>query len=56
MQKKNRKKIAIDPDSVDDKDDSNKKRKIPALVMCYLPVIDHLKCVFYIPMDAELEC
>jgi hypothetical protein len=56
MKKKNRKKIAIDPDSVDDKDDSNKKRKIPALVMCYLPVIDHLKCVFYIPRDAELVC
>jgi hypothetical protein len=30
------------------------KRKIPALVMWYLPVIDHLKCVFSNPRDAEL--
>jgi hypothetical protein len=52
------KKIAIGPKSVDDKTDSDKedkkKRKIPALVMWYLPVIDHLKRVFSIPRDAEL--
>jgi hypothetical protein len=30
------------------------KRKIPVLVMWYLPVIDHLKCVFSKPRDAEL--
>jgi hypothetical protein len=30
------------------------KRKIPTLVMWYLPVIDHLKCVFSNPRDAEL--
>jgi hypothetical protein len=30
------------------------KRKILALVMWYLPVIDHLKCVFSNPRDAEL--
>jgi hypothetical protein len=29
-------------------------RKIPALVMWYLPVIDHLKHVFSNPTDAEL--
>jgi hypothetical protein len=55
MHKKN---TAIDPESVDDENDSdkedNKKRKIPASVMWYLPVIDHLKCVFSNPGDAEL--
>jgi hypothetical protein len=30
------------------------KRKIPALVMWYLPVIDHLKRVLSNPRDAEL--
>jgi hypothetical protein len=30
------------------------KRKIPALVMWYLPVIDHLKRLFSNPRDAEL--
>jgi hypothetical protein len=30
------------------------KRKIPALVMWYLSVIDHLKRVFSNPRDAEL--
>jgi hypothetical protein len=30
------------------------KRKIPVLVMWYLPVIDYLKCVFSKPRDAEL--
>jgi hypothetical protein len=54
---KNKKKTAIGPESVDDKIDSdkedNKKRKILALVMWY-PVIDHLKCVFSNPRDAEL--
>jgi hypothetical protein len=58
MKKKNKKNTAIGPDSVDDENDSdkedNKKRKIPALVMWYLPVIDHLKCVFSNPRDAEL--
>jgi hypothetical protein len=46
------------PESVDDENDSdkedNKKRKIPALVMWYLPVIDRLKHVFSNPRDAEL--
>jgi hypothetical protein len=59
MKKKN-KKTAISPESVDDKNDSdkedNKKRKILALVMWYLPVIDHLKCMFSNPKDAELVC
>jgi hypothetical protein len=57
MKKKNN---AIGPTSVDDKNDSdkedNKKRKIPALVMWYLPVIDHLKRVFSNPRDVELVC
>jgi hypothetical protein len=57
MKNKN-KKTAIDPESVDDKTDSDKedmkKRKIPALVMWYLPVIDHLKHVFSNPRDAKL--
>jgi hypothetical protein len=36
-----------------DKED-NKKRKILALVMWYLLVIDRLKCVFSNPRDVEL--
>jgi hypothetical protein len=31
-----------------------KGRKIPALVMWYLPVIDRLKCIFSNPRDAEM--
>jgi hypothetical protein len=57
MKKKNKKNIAIGPESVDDKNDSNKegnKRKIPALVMWYLPVINCLKRLFSNPRDAEL--
>jgi hypothetical protein len=50
MKKKNKKKIAIGLESVDDENDfnkeDNKKRKIPALVMWYLPMIDRLKYVF----------
>jgi hypothetical protein len=56
MKKKNKKNTAIGPESVDDENDSdedNKKRKIPALVMWYLSVINHLKCVFSYPRDAE---
>jgi hypothetical protein len=60
MKKKNKKNTAIDPESVDDENDSdkkdNKKRKIPALMMWYLLVIDHLKRVFSNPRDAELVC
>jgi hypothetical protein len=60
MKKKNKKKIAICPESVDDKNDSdkedNKRRKIPALVMWYLPVIDCLERVFSNSRDAELVC
>jgi uncharacterized Zn finger protein (UPF0148 family) len=60
MKKKNKKKTAISPESVDDENDSNKednkKRKIPALVMWYIPVIDCLKRVFSNPRDAELIC
>jgi hypothetical protein len=56
--KKNKKNTTIGHESVDDKNDSdkedNKKRKIPALMMWYLLVIDHLKCVFSNPRDAEL--
>jgi hypothetical protein len=56
--KNKNKKTAIGPESVDDETDSDKedkkKRKIPALVMWYLPVIDHLKRVFPNPRDAEL--
>jgi uncharacterized Zn finger protein (UPF0148 family) len=56
--KKNKKNTAIGPESVDDKNDSdkedNKKGKIPALVMWYLPVINRLKCVFSNPRDAKL--
>jgi hypothetical protein len=58
MKKKNKKNTAIGPESVDDENDSdkedNKKRKIPALVMWYLPVIDRLRRVFSNPRDAEL--
>jgi hypothetical protein len=56
--KKNKKNTAIDPESVDDENDfdkeDNKKRKIPALVMWYLLVIDHGKHVFSNPRDVEL--
>jgi hypothetical protein len=45
--KKNKNKTDIGPKSVDEEIDSdkedNKKRKIPALVIWYLPVIDHFK-------------
>jgi hypothetical protein len=55
---KNKKKTAIGPESVDDENDSdkqdNKKRKIPALVMWYLLVIDRLKYVFSNPRDVQL--
>jgi hypothetical protein len=55
---KNMNKMAIDPESVDDETDLDKedktKRKIPAFVVCYLLVIDHLKRVFSNPRDAEL--
>jgi hypothetical protein len=58
MKKMNKKKAAISPESVDDESDSdkedNKKKMIPTLVMWYLPVINHLKCVFSNPRDAEL--
>jgi hypothetical protein len=54
----NKKNTAIGPESVDDENDSdkedNKKRKILALVMWYLLVIDHLKHVFSNPRNAEL--
>jgi hypothetical protein len=57
MKNKN-KKTAIGPESVDDETDSDKedkkKRKIPALVMWYLPVINRSKRVFSNPSDAEL--
>jgi hypothetical protein len=57
MKNKN-KKIAISPESVNDKTDSDKedkkKTKIPTLVKWYLPVIDHLKHVFSNPRDVEL--
>jgi hypothetical protein len=56
--KKNKNKAAISPESVDNKVDLDKedvtKRKIPTLVMWYLPMIDHLKCVFSNPRDEEL--
>jgi hypothetical protein len=32
------------------------QRKIPALVMWYLPVVDQLRCLFTNPEDAELMC
>jgi hypothetical protein len=55
---KNKNKTAIGPGSVDAEIDPYKedktKRKIPALVMWYLPVIDHLKYVFSNSGDAEL--
>jgi hypothetical protein len=55
---KNKSKTAIGPEIVDDEADLDKedmtKRKISALVMWYLPVIDHLKRVFSSPRDAEL--
>jgi hypothetical protein len=55
---KNKNKTAIGPESVDDETDPDKedktKRKIPVLVMWYLPVNDHLKCVFSNPRDEEL--
>jgi predicted AlkP superfamily pyrophosphatase or phosphodiesterase len=58
MKKKNKKKIAMGPESDDDENDSDKKdkkkRKIPALVMWYLPMVDDLKHVFSNPRDAEL--
>jgi hypothetical protein len=55
---KNKNKIVIGPESVDDEVDPDKedmtKRRIPALVMWYLPVIDRLKRVFSNPMDVKL--
>jgi hypothetical protein len=55
---KNKNKIVIGPESVDDEADLDTedmmKRKIPALMMWYLPVIDCLKRVFSNPWDAEL--
>jgi hypothetical protein len=60
MKKKNKKNTIIGPESVDDENDSdnedNKKRRIPALVMRYLLVIDSLKHVFSNPWDVELVC
>jgi hypothetical protein len=58
MKKKNKNKTTIGPESVHNENDSNKedkkKRKILALVMCYLLVIYHLKLVFSNPRDEEL--
>jgi hypothetical protein len=34
--------------------EGSKERKVPALVMWYLPMIDRLKCMFTNPKDAEL--
>jgi hypothetical protein len=55
---KDKNNTAISPESVDDEADPTKKdmtkRKIPALVMWYLLVINHLKRVFSNPRDAEL--
>jgi hypothetical protein len=55
---KNKNKTAIDPEIVDDEADLDKedmtKRKIPDLVMWYLPVFDHLKYVFSNPRNVEL--
>jgi hypothetical protein len=31
-----------------------KKRKIPALIMWYVPVTDHLRCIFLNPKEATL--
>jgi hypothetical protein len=57
---RNKNKNDIGPKSVDDETDPDKedkkKRKILALVMWYLPVIDYLKCVFSNPRDVELVC
>jgi hypothetical protein len=54
----NKNKPAIGPESVDDKADPDKedktKRKIRALAMWYLSVIDRLKYVFSNPRDVEL--
>jgi hypothetical protein len=56
--KKNKNKTTISTESVDDETDPNKedkmKRKIHALAMWYLPVIDHLKHVFSNPRDTEM--
>jgi hypothetical protein len=57
MKKNNKNKTAIGPESVDDENNSDKDkkmRKIFALVMWYLPVINSLKHVFSNPRDAEL--
>jgi hypothetical protein len=58
MKKKNKKNTDIGPESVDDKNDSdtedNKKRKIHALMMSYLLVIDCLKRVFSNARDVKL--
>jgi hypothetical protein len=55
---KNKNKIAINPESVDDEADLDKedmtKRKIPTMVMWYLRVNDHLKRVFPNPRDVKL--
>jgi hypothetical protein len=55
---KNKNKTAIGPESFDDEADLDTEdmteRKIPALVIWYLPVIDHFKHVFSNPRDAEL--
>jgi hypothetical protein len=55
---KNKSKTAIVTEIVDDEADLDKedttKRKIPALVMWNLPVINHLKLMFSNPRDAEL--
>jgi hypothetical protein len=59
MKKNNKNNTAIGPESVDDENDSDRednKRKIPALVMWNLLVIDHLKHVFSNPRDAKLVC
>jgi hypothetical protein len=34
--------------------EGSKERKVPALVMWYLPMIDRLKCMFSNPRDVEL--
>jgi hypothetical protein len=39
---------------VDQDIEGSKERKVLALVMWYLPVIDHFKCMFSDPRDAEL--
>jgi hypothetical protein len=40
--------------SVNQDIEGSKERKVPALVMWYIPVIDRLKCMFLDPRDAEL--